>query len=134
MRRLKTLLLGLGTLAAAGFFFSSTIADAQEVKHPADDALANEPAPWTVPGKWGPRGNWGRWGEQDKRGMLNFITPEMIVKATEHIDAEAQRRGFTSADAYTAQWKWGDEQQRNGSAQQVADAVKSELLAKLKLS
>jgi len=81
MQRLKKLLLGLGTLAAAGFFLSSTLASAQEAKHPADDALANEPAPWTVPGKWGPRGNWGRWGEQDKRGMLNFITPEMIVKA-----------------------------------------------------
>jgi hypothetical protein len=49
--------------------------------HPLDEQLANTPAPWTVPGKWGPRGNWGRWGEQDKRGMLNFITPEMIVKA-----------------------------------------------------
>ena len=34
-----------------------------------------------MPGKWGPRGNWGRWGEQDRRGMLNFITPELIVKA-----------------------------------------------------
>ena len=26
-------------------------------------------------------GNWGRWGEEDKRGMINVITPEMIVKA-----------------------------------------------------
>jgi len=24
----------------------------------------NEPAPWTVPGKWGKRGNWGRWGRE----------------------------------------------------------------------
>src|ERR1700732_2649536 len=46
-----------------------------------DDQLAAEPAPWTVPGKWCPRGNWGRWGEQDKRGMLNFLTPDLIVKA-----------------------------------------------------
>ena len=48
---------------------------------PLDDKLATTPAPWTVPGKWGPRGNWGRWGEQDKRGMLNFLTPDLIVKA-----------------------------------------------------
>ena len=39
--------------------------------YPLDDKLANEPAPWTVKGKWGARGNWGRWGEEDKRGMLN---------------------------------------------------------------
>src|SRR5262249_23704039 len=50
-------------------------------QYPLDDKLANEPAPWTVPGKWGKRGNWGRWGEEDKRGMLNYITPKMVVKA-----------------------------------------------------
>src|SRR4029450_7046144 len=48
---------------------------------PLDDKLANEPAPWTVKGQWGARGNWGRWGEGDRRGMLNFITPELIVQA-----------------------------------------------------
>jgi kynurenine formamidase len=50
--------------------------------YPLDEKLANEPAPWTLKGKWGARGNWGRWGEQDKRGMLNVITPEMVIKAT----------------------------------------------------
>ncbi|MCI4644760.1 MAG: cyclase family protein [Hyphomonadaceae bacterium] len=25
--------------------------------------------------------NWGRWGEADERGTLNFVSPEMIVKA-----------------------------------------------------
>ena len=50
-------------------------------KYPLDEKFANEPAPWTVKGKWGERGNWGRWGEEDKRGVLNVITPEMIVKA-----------------------------------------------------
>jgi kynurenine formamidase len=55
---------------------------------PLDDKLANVPAPWTIKGKWGERGNWGRWGEEDKRGMLNYITPEMIVNA-----ARLVRRG-----------------------------------------
>ena len=59
----------------------SRAALAQPSTYPLDEQLANTPAPWTVPGKWGPRGNWGRWGEQDKRGMLNFITPELIVQA-----------------------------------------------------
>jgi hypothetical protein len=53
----------------------------QTPRYPLDDKLANEPAPWAVPGKWGKRGNWSRWGEEDKRGMLNYITPEMVVQA-----------------------------------------------------
>src|SRR5216683_7221066 len=80
MNRL-TSLLAVGT-AVGVFFLSIAAAIAQQApQYPLDDKLANEPAPWTVPGKWGKRGNWGRWGEQDKRGMLNYITPDMIVKA-----------------------------------------------------
>jgi 5-methyltetrahydrofolate--homocysteine methyltransferase len=60
----------------------------------------------------------------------NEVSMELGQKATEFIDAEAQRRGFTDADSYTAQWKWGDDQEREGSAQDVAEAVKKELLAK----
>jgi 5-methyltetrahydrofolate--homocysteine methyltransferase len=63
----------------------------------------------------------------------NEVSIELGQKMTEHIDAEAQKRGFTSADAYTAQWKWSDEQERPGSAQHVADALKAELLANVKL-
>ena len=82
MPRLKSLLIGLGSLAVGTFFVWLAIATAQQApQYPLDDKLANQPAPWTVPGKWGKRGNWGRWGEEDKRGMLNYITPEIIVKA-----------------------------------------------------
>src|SRR5258707_11406719 len=78
----KSLLFGLEGTAAGLYVLSMAAASAQEApQYPLDDKLASEPAPWTVPGKWGKRGNWGRWGEQDKRGMLNAITPEMIVKA-----------------------------------------------------
>jgi hypothetical protein len=35
-----------------------------------------------------------------------------------------------AADDYLAQWKWSDEQERDGSAQDVADALKAELEAK----
>src|SRR5215468_12101076 len=82
MRRLRSLLLGAGSLVLGVVFLSIADTGAQQApRYPLDDKLASEPAPWTVPGKWGKRGNWGRWGEQDKRGMLNVITPETIVKA-----------------------------------------------------
>src|SRR2546422_8599405 len=82
MRQLRSRLVGMGTLALGVLFLSTAGTSAQQApQYPLDDKLAREPAPWTVPGKWGKRGNWGRWGEQDKRGMLNYITPDMIVKA-----------------------------------------------------
>jgi kynurenine formamidase len=82
MQRLRSLLLGVGSLALGLLFLSIAGTSAQQApQYPLDEKLAREPAPWTVPGKWGKRGNWGRWGEQDKRGMLNVITPEMIVQA-----------------------------------------------------
>ena len=82
MQRLRSLLLGVGSLALGVLFLSIAGTSAQQApKYPLDDKMASDPAPWTVPGKWGKRGNWGRWGEQDKRGMLNVISPEMIVQA-----------------------------------------------------
>jgi len=82
MRRAKAVLIGLGSLTVGMLCWSLTITYAQQTpSYPLDDKLANEPAPWTQQGKWGKRGNWGRWGEEDKRGMLNVITPEMVVKA-----------------------------------------------------
>src|SRR5712692_6563043 len=82
MQRLKALLVGVGSLVLVVLFLSPAVAIAQQApQYPLDDKLANEPAPWTVPGKWGKRGNWGRWGEQDKRGMLNYLTPDLIMKA-----------------------------------------------------
>src|ERR671931_454009 len=82
MRRITRLLLCLVSIAVSALFCSVDVLIAGDAaKYPLDEKLANEPAPWTVKGKWGERGNWGRWGEEDKRGMLNVITPEMIVKA-----------------------------------------------------
>src|SRR5499427_10731914 len=84
MRRSCTLLLvGVGSLILVAVWLLG-VARAQQSAptYPLDDKLANEPAPWTVKGKWGTRGNWGRWGAEDKRGMPNVITPEMVVKAT----------------------------------------------------
>src|SRR4029450_4946734 len=83
MRRACTsLLVGAGSLIlVAVWLLRGASAEPPAPTYPLDDKLASEPAPWTVKGKWGTRGNWGRWGEEDKRGMLNYITPEMVVKA-----------------------------------------------------
>jgi 5-methyltetrahydrofolate--homocysteine methyltransferase len=60
----------------------------------------------------------------------NEVNLELPKKFAEHIDAVAAKRGLSDGDAYTAQWKWGDDQERPGSARQVAEAVKAELEAK----
>src|SRR5205809_7252123 len=82
-RSCTSLLVGVGSLILmAVWLLGAASAQQPAPQYPLDDKLANAPAPWTVKGKWGARGNWGRWGEEDKRGMLNVITPEMVVKAT----------------------------------------------------
>ena len=46
------------------------------------------------------------------------------------IDAVAMKLGLDGSDEYLEQWDHGDEQQRAGSAREVADAVAAELEAK----
>src|SRR5205823_3462261 len=57
----------------------------------------------------------------------NEVSLELAPKFAARIDMLAQKRGFTDSDAYLAQWKWSDEQQRPGTAQMVAQTVKTEL-------
>ena len=54
----------------------------------------------------------------------------LAAKFMAHIDVLAAERGLEAADDYLAQWKWSEEQKREGSAQEVAEAVKTELEAK----
>ena len=46
------------------------------------------------------------------------------------VDILAAKRGLQSSDDYLAQWKWSDEEEREGTAREVAEAVKAELEAK----
>jgi methylmalonyl-CoA mutase cobalamin-binding domain/chain len=62
----------------------------------------------------------------------NEVNLELPKKFTEYIDAVAAKRGFSDGDSYSAQWKWGDEQERPGSAGQVAKVVAAELEAAMK--
>ena len=58
------------------------------------------------------------------------ITLPMPARFMERIDQLAAQRGMQGADDYLAQWKWSDEEEREGSAQEVAEAVKKELESK----
>ena len=47
----------------------------------------------------------------------------------ERVDRMAMQRGLHGSDDFLAQWHWGEEQERDGSAQEVAAAVVAELEA-----
>jgi hypothetical protein len=57
------------------------------------------------------------------------VTLPMDARFMERIDLLAARRGLQEQDDYLAQWKWSDEKEREGTAQEVAEAVKAELEA-----
>ena len=59
MASLKAAFVALVTLGAALSSPAPRLAMAQVSPDQLDEKMANDPAPWTVPGKWGPRGNWG---------------------------------------------------------------------------
>jgi len=65
------------------------------------------------------------WDEFDE------VKLELGLRATEKIDAAAQARGLSKTDDYLAQWNWSDEAEREGTAREVAEALKKELEAKL---
>jgi hypothetical protein len=58
------------------------------------------------------------------------INLELPQKFMDRIDRAAQERGLDGSDDYLAQWHWSEEEDRDGSAKEVADALKAELEAK----
>jgi hypothetical protein len=61
---------------------------------------------------------------------LDDVTLELDGRFMKLVDAVATKRGLSSADDFLAQWKWSEEEEREGSAQEVAETVKAELEAK----
>jgi hypothetical protein len=57
------------------------------------------------------------------------ITIQLHQRFQERIDQQAAARGLSSSDDYLAQWRWSDEEDRDGSARDVADAIQAELEA-----
>lgn len=60
---------------------------------------------------------------------LDEVTVQLDSRFMDRIDQLAAQRGLDGTDDYLAQWHWGDEQEREGPADDVARAVKSELEA-----
>ena len=58
------------------------------------------------------------------------VTLLMPDRFQERIDRLAAERGLGGADDYLAQWQWSEETERDGTAQDVAEAVRAELEAK----
>jgi hypothetical protein len=58
------------------------------------------------------------------------VTVTLDGKFMQQVDILAARRGLQAADDYLAQWKWSEEAEREGSAREVAEALKAELEAK----
>ena len=55
------------------------------------------------------------------------VTVPMPPKFMERIDQLAAKRGLQQSDDYLAQWQWSDDQERPGTAGEVAEAVAAEL-------
>jgi hypothetical protein len=58
------------------------------------------------------------------------IKVELPQRFATRIDLAAETLGLTKSEDYLAQWKWSDEQERPGTPDEVAAAVKQELEAK----
>ena len=57
------------------------------------------------------------------------VTLPLDPKFQERIDQLAMQRGLYGAEDYLEQWHWSDEQERDGSAAEVAAQLKAELEA-----
>ena len=57
------------------------------------------------------------------------VTLQLPDRFQERIDRLAAERGLGGSDDYLAQWRWSEEERREGSAQDVAEAICRELEA-----
>ena len=64
---------------------------------------------------------------EDEAEDVSVMLDEKFMK---QVDILAAKRGLQAADDYLAQWKWTEEAEREGSAREVAEALKAELEAK----
>ena len=63
------------------------------------------------------------WDDSDE--IKTELPQQFITK----IDQKAQEVGLTSTDDYLAQWNWGEELERPGTAAEVTRAIQKELEA-----
>jgi Virulence factor len=64
--------------------------------------------------------------EDDEEDVTVMLDGKFMLQ----VDILAAKRGLQASDDYLAQWKWSEEEEREGSAREVAEQVKVELEAK----
>ena len=60
---------------------------------------------------------------------LDEVTLPFDSRFMDRIDRLAVQRGLQGSDDYLAQWRWSEPQEREGTAEHVAHAVKREIEA-----
>jgi hypothetical protein len=63
---------------------------------------------------------------EDDQDTVNLPLPQRFM---DRVDRMAMQRGLTGSDDFLAQWRWSDEEEREGPAQDVAEAVVAQLEA-----
>jgi Virulence factor len=63
---------------------------------------------------------------EDDQDEVNLPMPARFMERVDHM---AMQRGLQGGDDFLAQWRWSDEEEREGSAREVAEAVMAELEA-----
>jgi hypothetical protein len=63
----------------------------------------------------------------DEQDDVTLVMPERFM---ERIDQLAAKRGLQGSDEYLAQWRWTKDEEREGSARDVAEAIRAELESK----
>jgi hypothetical protein len=58
------------------------------------------------------------------------VTIVLSPRFMERIDQLAVKRGLQGSDDYLAQWRWSEDEEREGSANEVAEAVRAEIESK----
>ncbi len=61
------------------------------------------------------------------QGEGGRVSVQLSERFQEKIDRVAMEQGLFGTDEYLEHWKWGDRQEREGTAQEVADAACREL-------
>ena len=64
---------------------------------------------------------------EDEQDEVTVPMPERFL---ERIDQMAMHAGQVQSDDYLEQWHWSEEEERPGSAREVADTVAAELAAR----
>jgi hypothetical protein len=70
---------------------------------------------------------WQEIPSQVKAEESDDVTLPLDPRFMERIDQLAAQRGLQGSDDYLAQWRWSDPQDRDGTAEDVAHAIKLEL-------